>query len=299
MSPIGGRGGLRRGVKPAPEKKGFVMNRKNWLCLCFVMGMVLFLSVTICQAASLSFKVLDELTVENIITSGGSFLNKWDEGDQKWYYIEDCYVDRTICDCSFTELSSGTYFIQSYADGYLGEYYDNTTDFDAKTQIILEDDQDITLNDILLSRIADVLSFVDSISSDVPPEGAEIEIRGRLVNSTKKPIPLWQWIALSYGNITDSIFSALKQTPVLIPALGTVEVRQKLRVPAHAMEGWWKVTLLAGPTPSHWVSSTYWVNTRSFYKYVNEETMSLPDQRDRIVYRDPLPPKPGKGTAGK
>lgn len=100
-------------------------------------------------------------------------LYQWRPRGEYWNYVADTYPDSESGGFSFEGVPAGTYYVHTYPyDGrYIGEYYDDTTDFDAKQEIVLGAEDDVILNPIEIGLRPLFVTRMDMSTWEVPPEG--------------------------------------------------------------------------------------------------------------------------------
>jgi protocatechuate 3,4-dioxygenase beta subunit len=78
--------------------------------------------------------------------------------DHPWLYVYTISDDQGVY--HLTGLKSGTYYVSVWAEGYLGEFYDNAKTWDEATALVVTESNEITGVDFLLNPCGSISGYV-------------------------------------------------------------------------------------------------------------------------------------------
>jgi hypothetical protein len=136
----------------------------------------------------------------------------------------------------------------------MSEYYDNTQDWNLKTEIVLGLTDDIVLNDIYLAEYQVYAQFSSS-PYNVPSEGGTVQLRGSVTNTTGAPLPVVAWVNVINSSSTGAFVTVL-QTEQTLPA-GTLNFKLPVQIPAIAPAGTYCFYMHAGKSVWEPISNSY------------------------------------------
>lgn len=128
----------------------------------------------------------------------------------------------------FSSLPAGTYyfFTQPLVEtNYVGEYYDDTTDWDLKTEVVLAAADNKNLGGVGLSLKPFYMEDVATDVNIVPATGGEVRIEGTAINTSPGPITAVYWVnvvtpnpdTLGLGYFTPGAITSIRPQPVSLP----------------------------------------------------------------------------------
>jgi len=123
-------------------------------------------------------------------------VNLYKYNGSYWDYEEDVDTDENG-DFSFGEVSSGSYYVQTRPAGdiYVGEYYDDASEFDQKMTLVVTAESAHDL-DIELDTKWVYLDDLDIYPELVLHEGGTVAVSGTAVNETAVDLDIYYWVNL-------------------------------------------------------------------------------------------------------
>lgn len=252
-------------------------NNCSAVLTAFVLGVGMSLAGTdITLAADISGNVHDA-PVKGSLGIEDADVNLYMRVGDSWNYVEDRRTDENG-DFLFTGLSDGNYYIRTYGprgDIYIFEYYDNVSNFNDITEIVISGGTSVENLDIELTTKWVYVKDTYVYPEFALEEGGTIEVNGIAVNDTGLALNIYYWINIDVNFDIDfngrsynqySEFTHVGPSAVTLPP-GETPFSLPITVPAE----WqgdisYDVNLFLGLDPSRPIFETYVDNFRKIQR---------------------------------
>lgn len=195
-------------------------------------------------------------------------INLYMRDGDRWNFVDDRRTDENG-DFQFTGLSDGSYYIRTYGpsgDIYIFEYYNDASDFDDRTEIVISGGTSVENLDIELATKWVYVKDKYVYPEFALEEGGTVEVNGIAVNDTGVPLNIYYWINIDVNFDIDfngrsyneySEFTYVGPVAVTLPP-GETPFSLPITVPAEWQgDTWYDVNLFLGLDPSRPIFETY------------------------------------------
>lgn len=203
-------------------------------------SIVLFLALTCLSAgaATVTGQLLDQGTGTGV-KAGSVTIYVYNTDTTNWDGAGWTSVDPADPLFTFSDLAAGTYIFYFAAPGYIAEYYNNTTVYDNKTEVVLTASQTKNLGKVYLKALPVRFSNCQLTPGTVPATGGTVTISCDVLNdgATAKKVLVWPCLkatrSLYNSTYTADSFS-LAAKWVTVAAASSESVSFSVTVPGNA-----------------------------------------------------------------